>query len=52
MDFREEALEILKNNNVSIANMAVWIAGYIAGREKSYEIALQEQIDIDFEEDI
>ena len=40
MDFREEALEILKNNNVSIANMAVWIAGYIAGREESDRLAL------------
>ncbi len=35
MDFRKEALEKLKDNNVSIANMEVWIAGYIAGREES-----------------
>lgn len=35
MDFREEALEKLKHNNVSAATMDVWIAGYIAGREES-----------------
>jgi hypothetical protein len=32
MDYREEALEKLKHNNVSIANMEVWIEGYITGR--------------------
>lgn len=33
VDYRVEALEKLKDNNVSLANMEVWIAGYIAGRE-------------------
>ena len=35
MDHRQEALEKLKDNDVSIANMEVWIAGYIAGRENT-----------------
>jgi hypothetical protein len=33
-DYRAEALLKLVNNNVSAANMEVWIAGYIAGREE------------------
>lgn len=35
MDFREEALEKLKHNNVSAVTMEIWIAGYITGREEN-----------------
>jgi hypothetical protein len=32
---RAEALAKLVDNNVSAANMEVWIAGYIAGRKEN-----------------
>ncbi len=41
MDYREEALEKLKHNNVSAATMDVWIAGYIAGREENDRLTYQ-----------
>lgn len=34
-EYRAEAILKLKNNDVSVANMEVWIAGYIAGRIES-----------------
>jgi len=34
-DYRAEALAKLVDNGVSAANMEIWIAGYIAGREES-----------------
>jgi hypothetical protein len=34
-DYREEALAKLVDNGVSLANMGVWIAGYIAGRKEN-----------------
>jgi hypothetical protein len=36
-NYREEALVKLVDNNVSAANMEVWIAGYITGRKVSEE---------------
>jgi len=34
-DYRAEALSKLVDNGVSAANMEIWIAGYIAGREEN-----------------
>ena len=42
-DYRAEALAKLVDNNVSAANMDVWIAGYIAGREENDE-GLKERV--------
>jgi predicted transcriptional regulator len=34
-NYRAEALAKLVDNGVSAANMEIWIAGYIAGREET-----------------
>lgn len=49
MDYREEALEKLKHNNVSAATMDVWIAGYIAGREESEKEIVKNERNADAE---
>lgn len=41
MNYRHEALEKLKDNNVSASTMEVWIAGYIAGRVESDRLTSQ-----------
>lgn len=51
MDYRQEALEKLKENNVSLTNMEVWIEGYVAGRkETDFIVCIQKFEAKDFED--
>lgn len=37
MDYRQEAIEKLKENGISMVSMEVYIQGYIDGRNKSID---------------